>query len=144
MSQPLSIQNRKIFVLINYICLPLILALFYWGKYHGWHYLIIIGLAILLVVSATTFKALHLKTKLWHQFHSKHTLEQLDERQIRRRLESITMSYSVFAVTSLVVIFLIAWSAGQNESMLMLVYASLIYLAHTLPSSILAWTEKEI
>lgn len=142
MSQPLSLQNRKWLVIINYICLPLFLILFYVGKYQGWSYLIFAGLAILLMVSVATFRILHLKTKLWQQFHSKDA--QLDERQIKRTLESIKMSYSIFAVTSLVVIFVIAWMAGQHDSMLMLVYVALIYFAHTLPSSILAWTDKEI
>lgn len=142
MSQPLSIQNRKIYVIINYICLLLILTLFYLGKYHGWSYLIFTGLAIFLIVNMVTFRILHLKTKLWNQFHSKDV--QLDERQIKRTLESIKISYNIFAITCLVVIFIISFMAGRHDSMIMLVYVSLIYFAHTLPSSILAWTEKEI
>ena len=144
MPKPLSIQNRKVFVLVNYICLPLILALFYLGKYHGWNYPIFVGLVLLLAVSMATFRILHMKTKLWHQIHSQGTVEHLDERQIKRRLESISISYSIFSVTCLMVIFAISFLAGQNDSMIMLVYVVLIYLAHTLPSSVLAWIEKEV
>jgi fumarate reductase subunit C len=144
MSQPLSVKSRKILVIINYICLPLILALFYLGKYHGWSYPIPIGLAILLIVNIVTFRIVHLKTKLWHQFHSGDVASKLDERQIIKTLESIRASYNIFAVISLMVIFVIAWTAGQNDSMLMIVYVVLIYFAHTLPSSIMAWTEKDI
>ncbi|MEE8405004.1 MAG: hypothetical protein V3S17_06405, partial [candidate division Zixibacteria bacterium] len=59
-------------------------------------------------------------------------------------LESIKLSYTVFAIVCLVIIMSISLIAGKHDSMIMLITVSLIYLAHTLPSSILAWTEKEI
>ncbi len=144
MLQPLSIKYRKFFVIINYICLFLMLVLFSLGKYQGWSIWIFAGLAALLIINILTFRILHINTKLWHQFHSRTEAAKLDERQVKRTLESIRGAYNIFAVISLMVIFIISWMAGQHDSMLMLVYVVLIYLAHTLPSSILAWTEKEI
>lgn len=142
MSQYNSIFNRRLFVVINYLCLVLLLLLFYFGKYFEWNVLIFAGLGVMLIVNMATFRVLHLKTKLWKQVHSK--TEHLDERQIKRTLESIKLSYTIFAIVCLVIILSISVMAGKHDSMIMLISVSLIYLAHTLPSSILAWTEKEI
>ncbi|MCP4704926.1 MAG: hypothetical protein GY865_09975 [candidate division Zixibacteria bacterium] len=142
MSQSLSLSKRRLFAIINYICLILLIALFYFGKYHGWSLPIFAGLGILLITNLATFRILHLNTKLWKQVHAK--TEQLDERQMQRTLESVKLSYIIFTILSLLVIFMISLMAGKHDSMIMLIYISLLYLAHTLPSSILAWTEKEV
>jgi len=142
MSQSISKSKRRLLAIINYFCLILLVALFYFGKYHGWNVMIFSGLAVVLIINLATFRILHLKTLLWKQVHSK--AEHLDERQMQKTLESVKLSYIIFTIISLLVIFGISLMAGKHDSMIMLIYVSLLYLAHTLPSSILAWTEKEI
>ena len=142
MSESLSMSKRRVLAIINYVCLFLLVILFYIGKYHGWGFIIIAGLGATLLVNLATFRILHLKTKLWKQVHS--NADQLDERQMIRTLESVKLSYIIFSFLSLLVIFYISLMAGKHDSMIMLIYVSLLYLAHTLPSSILAWTEREV
>ncbi len=142
MSQSISKPKRRLLAIINYFCLLLLIALFYFGKYYGWNFMIFSGLAVVLIINLATFRILHLKTLLWKQVHSKS--EHLDERQMQRTLESVKLSYIIFTIISLLVIFSISLMAGKHDSMIMLIYVSLLYLAHTLPSSILAWTEKEV
>ncbi len=67
----------------------------------------------------------------------------LDERQTLVTHESLRLSYSIFSV---IVLCLLLYLGLRNsgDAMLMLTFAMLLYLAHTLPSSVLAWREREV
>jgi len=100
--------------------------------------------------------AVHIKTNLWRLVHTKY--ENLDERQIQVTHQSLRHSYGIFTVLILSVMFCIALlrvapiqclltgssDAVPDDSMLMVIFAGLLYLAHTLPSSVIAWTEREV
>jgi hypothetical protein len=47
-------------------------------------------------------------------------------------------------VLSLALLFIIALAAQDYDPNLIVAFAALHYLAHTLPGSILAWREKEV
>lgn len=142
MKSEISKPKRRIAVIINYGCILLFLVLFYIGKYYGWTIPIIIGVVVTAVAGLISFIILHVRTSLWKLVHAK--VDKLDERQIQLTLESLRYSYGIFTVISLLVLMCIALLAGRLDSTLILVFASLLYLAHTLPSSIIAWTEKEV
>lgn len=143
MKAGISKPNRRIAVVINYGCVLLFLASFYIGKYYGWSVEVIAGAIVTAVTAVITFIILHIRTRLWKLVHTK--AEKLDERQIQVTRESLRYSYAIFTVVSLLVLMCIALSAGRHDSTnLILVFASLLYLAHTLPSSVMAWTEKEV
>jgi fumarate reductase subunit C len=138
----MSRQGRRALVVFNYICIILFLAAFSLGTRSDWNMIYIIGMSATLLAALISFLFLHINTKLWKLVHTK--LEKLDERQIQVTHESLRYSYSIFSVISLVVLLVLALTRGNNDSILILIFASLLYLAHTLPSSILAWTEKEV
>jgi len=142
MKAGISKPNRRIAVVANYGCVLLFLASFYVGKYYGWSVEVIAGAIVTAATAVITFIILHIRTRLWKLVHTK--AEKLDERQIQVTRESLRYSYAIFTVVSLLVLMCIALSAGRHDSNLILVFASLLYLAHTLPSSVMAWTEKEI
>jgi len=93
-----------------------------------------------------SFINLHVRTRLWKFVHTK--IDNLDERQIQVVHHSLRHSYSIFSIVCLTLFFafglLKELMPGEIDLPLMPIIAALIYLAHTLPSSIIAWTEKEV
>ncbi|MCD6162214.1 MAG: hypothetical protein J7K40_07355 [candidate division Zixibacteria bacterium] len=142
MNPKMSKSNRRAAVIINYLCILLFLIFFSIIKYHGWSVPVIVGIVVSIAVVLISFFVLHIRTHLWKLVHSK--IDHLDERQIQVTYESLRRSYSIFTIISLIILLFIALLDGEHSSMLILIFASLIYLAHTLPSSIIAWTEKEV
>ncbi|MDH4156547.1 MAG: hypothetical protein OEW00_04645 [candidate division Zixibacteria bacterium] len=142
MNEPITKSGRRLGVVINYAAIILFLFLFYFGKYHGWNVPVTAGTIAAVVVVLISFVVLHVKTRLWKLVHTR--AEKLDEREILLTLESLRRAYGIFAVTNLVVLLWIALSAGRNDSMFILIFVSLLYLAHTLPASILAWTQSRM
>lgn len=143
MSNSLSKPKRRAVVFINYLFLMLVIILFSLGKYYFRGSLpILIGLGASLIVTIATFFILHIKTKLWSLTHA--DPDQLDEREVAANLVSIKQAFVIFTIISIAIVFTIAIMAGKHDSTIMLINASLIYLAHTLPSSILAWKEREV
>ncbi len=146
MDAAISQSKRKMWVILNYASLVLVIVMFYWADRSDLAAPVaIVGLAalILLVIS---FIVVYARTGLWKFVHTK--VEKLDERQMLVTYESLRHSYGVFAVVCLL-IFLLAelivheFSGGYKLA-LMPVIGALIYLAHVLPASVIAWTESEI
>lgn len=135
-------SNRRIAVVINYSCVVLFLVFFYAGNYFGWSLPVVTGTVVAVAVVLISFALLHIRTRLWKLVHTR--IENLDERQVQVTHESLRQSYGIFSVLSLIVLMCIALFGGRRDSTLMIIFASLLYLAHTLPSSIIAWTEKEL
>jgi len=136
-----SKPKRRVAVIINYGCAGLFLLLFALGKYNGWTPLLLIALAATLAVLLASFLRLHIRTRLWWLVHT--GAEHLDERQVQATHESLRVSYGIFSV---IVLCILLYMGVRNteDSMLILVFAVLLYLAHTLPSSVLAWREREV
>ena len=137
-----SKSTRRLLIAINYLCVVLLLVLYAAGKYLGWNLPVVIALAAVAVILLVSFVLAHIKTRLWRLAHAK--AESLDERQIQVTHESLRHSYSIFTVISLLTLLIIAVLSGGDDSMLILIFAGLLYLAHTLPSSIIAWKEREV
>ncbi len=138
--------SRRLGVLLNYGTLIIMLAI----------YIALVGeninipvMAIgitALVIFIISFINLHVRTKLWKFVHTK--IDNLDEREIQVVFQSLRHSYSIFGIVCLsfflVYELLREFLPGGIDLPLMPIIAALIYLAHTLPSSIIAWKEKEI
>jgi len=142
MKPALSQPKRQLAVIINYGCIVLFLLLFYLGKRAEWSIPILAGMVVMVLIALVSFIILHINTRLWRLVHSRP--DNLDERQMMVAHESLRYSYGIFAVISLAVLLVIAVLGGWWDSLLILIFASLLYLAHTLPASIMAWREKEV
>ena len=142
MSLSISKSKRRLAVMINYGCLLLFVGMFVTGKYMGWNIAVIVCGLLALIILLVSFAVLHVRTKLWRLAHSKPA--ELDERELQLTLQSLRQSYIIYAIVSLLVIFSLAMLAGRHDSTLIIIYAGLLYLAHTLPSTIIAWREREV
>ncbi|MDP8205421.1 MAG: hypothetical protein P9L92_02055 [Candidatus Electryonea clarkiae] len=132
-------------VIINYAGLLAIIICFVVLDQIGWNAGLIAGILITLVITVITYVKVHIKSNLWKLTHSR--AEKLDEREVLITHEALSYSYSIFSVICLSILFLIVLSLDSSFSERLTIIRSaakiivicMIYFAHTLPSSIIAW-----
>jgi predicted RND superfamily exporter protein len=138
----LSKKKRRIGVVLNIAALFLTVFLFELirfdmgiGKIAG---IVLMGLSLVTVI--LSFIIVFGSTGIWKMSHQR--MKALDERQIQVILNATRISYSVFVIVALILIY--GFALIEKGPIDVVIAASLLYLAHLLPASILAWTEKEI
>ncbi len=137
-------QQRRTGVIVNHAALGLMLAVWYGGPVAGWSE-VVRGVAALipLVVVGVGYYRIHLATGLWRLVHAR--LEDLDERQVEMTMLAARFSYAVFSVLCLLALFGAAVAGNHGVVPFdAILPAGLLYLAHTLPSSYLAWVEEVV
>ena len=142
MDRNIPLQNRRTGVLINYFALVMALILFELTKYGigipHWAGFSLIGIFLLILI--ISFVYVYVKSGLWRLTHKK--TENLDEREIQVVTQAIRISYTIFVITVIVMVYLFAiFGLGTID---VVIAATLLYLAHIIPTSIVAWTEKEV
>jgi hypothetical protein len=134
-------------MVVNYFFLVVMNACFYlvWLKGDMTHAVDALGLTSLALV-VLTFYPLHWRTGLWRLTHAR--AESLDERQLQLTHQALSVAYSWFTIISLVI--MMTFAVGYrllpqfNLALSVPLAGSLIYLAHTLPGSVLACTEAHM
>jgi ABC-type Fe3+ transport system permease subunit len=142
MSIRASKSKRRALVLLNYFTMFALIGVIYTGEMYGESKFIGISAICLMLLTVLSFVFLHARTRLWWLTHTK--IENLDERQQGITHESLRYSYGIYTVLSLALLFVIALAAHDYDPNLIVAFAALHYLAHTLPGSILAWRQKEV
>jgi hypothetical protein len=137
-----SIQRRRSGVIVNYSFLLLVLVLSFEGYWLGWSLATKIGFWLSVAFVIVTFFPLHVHTGLWRLAHAK--ADDLDEREIQQNYEAVRYSYAIFTVLSLCIILVLVIFGLGGQAERLIVFWVLLYLAHTLPSSILAWTSTRV
>jgi hypothetical protein len=133
-------QNRKLWIIVNYLSIILVLGFFYTGKYYGWPAFAIVGEAVSFLLFIFSFVKVFIKTKLWKLAHTSDN--NLDERQLQVMLSSLRYSYSAFTIFTLVIIY--GFAIAEQGPIDVVIAACLLYVAHTLPAAIVGWKEKII
>lgn len=134
-----SIQERRIGVVVTFICLFSVVSIFEYGRNIGWDNSLKIAEIILLVVFITSLIFTFFKTGLWKFTHK--PLNNLDEREIKLTSKSLRYAYSMFTV---IVLLLLLLFSIINKPLNIVLVVSLILVAHMLPASVIAWTEKQV
>ena len=127
-------------VVINYVSLILMLVIFYVIQWLGLNKIFIIIEVIPLTAIIISFNFAFNKSGLWKLVHK--SQKKLDERELQIVHTAIKYSYTLFVIISLVLILLFAVAEGRPIDVLLA--ASLIYLAHTLPAAVIAFSGEEI
>ncbi|MBI9038342.1 MAG: hypothetical protein JEY97_09435 [Bacteroidales bacterium] len=140
MNKSISRKKRRMIIIINYLSLLILLAIYYSGKHFDWPILLIVGEIISIIILISSFYIAFIRTKLWNFVHKSEN--QLDERQITVNLKALKYSYSIFVIVSLLVIY--AFAIAEEGPLDVLIAFCLLYFAHTLPAAICAWIEKGI
>jgi len=103
----------------------------------------LLSLVLFIPLIAISFVIVEVRTGLWMLVHKKP--DDLDERELQNVLVALRYAYGIFAVICLVVLFAQAVVLPQEIVFVdVLLAASLLYFAHSLPASILAWTMREV
>ncbi|MBT3231731.1 MAG: hypothetical protein HN356_02860 [Calditrichaeota bacterium] len=143
MSKRISLRSKKIGVVINYLSLLWFVALFYTGEHIiGWSTVLVAAILVSILIIIITFVTVHVNSGLWKLIHSK--IEKLDEREIYVTHESLRYSYAIMSIILLLIIFVMALTSMGKDALGPILPAGLIYFAHTLPSSVIVWKEKDL
>jgi hypothetical protein len=142
MERNISIKKRRWGVIINYSALILAVFAFEIIKYGvglpSWIGFSLLGIFLLILILSFTYTFGN--TGMWMLAHKK--TGNLDEREIQVVTNAVRLSYSIFTIMVIVIVYLFAiLGMGPFD---VVIAATLLYLAHILPSSILAGTEKEV
>jgi len=140
MTESISKVNRRIGIVINYLCLFGVVVFFHIGKSEGWNIVIISVIILFLIGLLISFWINYTKTGLWKMIHSKS--ESLDERQIQVMHSALKYSYSAFAIITLGCMYYFVIFEGKQINVVLV--TGLLYLAHILPASIIAWNERQV
>ncbi len=140
MKKQKSINQNRVWISINYLSLIIGVLLFYAVKILHWplsYLLFEIGILGVFIVSF--FKAFIIP-KFWKTVHT--SLENLDEREVQVVFNALRYAYSIFAIICLVIIY--GFAIAKYQPIDVVIAGSLLYLAHSLPASIIGWNEKNI
>lgn len=134
-----TFKNRtKMMIIINAITILAIVVLFEFLKITEtkiW----LAGTGILIIIAAViTFYKAYWQTGLWRINHKK--IEKLDEREIQLVSEALRISYSVFTIVTILIIY--AFAVIEKGPINVVIAAGLLYFAHILPAAILGWKGK--
>jgi hypothetical protein len=137
----MSKSDRRTSVVLNYASMAVIAMVVDMRGVLGWGPvpIIIVGCGAL-ALGLATFIRVFWRTRLWKITHT--GFKGLDERQVQVVYGALRNSYSIFAIVCLVILYVNA--VLETVHIPILVAASVLYLAHTLPAAVVAWTEKEI
>ena len=136
----MSKQNRKLWIIINYLSIISILSFFYAGKYYNWPVIVLVCEAVSFLLLLISFIKVYIKTQLWRMSHT--SANNLDERQLQVMLISLKYSYSIFTIITLLIIY--GFAVAELGPIDVVLAVCLLYLAHTLPAAIVGWKEKVI
>jgi len=133
-------QNRRLWIIVNYLSVFFMLSLFYIGKYYNWPVLVIVFEVASILLLIFSFIKVFIKTHLWKMSHTSD--KNLDERQLQVMLNSLKYAYSAFTIIVLVIIY--GFAIAEQGPIDIKIAACLLYMAHTLPIAIVGWIEKII
>ncbi len=137
-----SKSQRRVGVVVNFASVVLFLIIYYAGMNLGWSaVLLAAGVLATLAIALGSFIVVHVSTGLWKLGHS--SIDTLDERQIQVTHEALRHAYATFTVIALAIIGFNAIAGSHGHYVFDVVLpVTLIYVAHVLPASIIAWRER--
>ena len=139
-----SKSQRRVGVVVNFASVVLFLIIYYAGMNLGWSaVLLAAGVLATLAIALGSFIVVHVSTGLWKLGHS--SIDTLDERQIQVTHEALRHAYATFTVIALAIIGFNAIAGSHGHYVFDVVLpVTLIYVAHVLPASIIAWRERVV
>jgi hypothetical protein len=139
-----SKSQRRAGVVVNFASVVLFLIIYYAGMNLGWSAVLMAGgVSVTLAIALGSFIVVHVSTGLWKLGHSH--IDKLDERQIQVTHEALRYAYATFTVIALVIIGFNAIAGFHGHYVFDVVLpVTLIYVAHVLPASIIAWRERVV
>jgi len=137
----MSVSDRRTSVILNYLSVAVLAIVVDMREALGWGIVPVIVTACgALILGLVTFIRSFWRTRLWKITHAGFT--GLDEREVQVVYGALRNSYWIFAIVCLVILY--ANAVMEKGHIPVLVAAAVLYLAHTLPAAVVAWTEKQV
>jgi len=137
MEQKIIISKRRLGVVVTFLTLLGVVFVFEYGVTEQWNNILKIVEIGLIIVFVISFVVTYVKTGLWKFTHK--SLDKLDEREVLLTSKSLRYAYGIFTI--MVLGLLLSFSViGRPINIILVV--SLILVAHILPASVIAWTER--
>lgn len=140
MTQFATREQNRFWIAINYTSLIAALIVFYTGKHLQWPVSLMILVLGAVAAFGYSFIRAFMRTGFWKMVHT--AGRDLDEREMHVVLTALRYSYSAFTVLCLILIY--AFAIAESRPMDVILAGGLLYLAHTLPATIIGWTEQVI
>ncbi|MBN2080811.1 hypothetical protein JW859_01255 [bacterium] len=128
----------RLLILVHYACVPVLMLLTGAGMLLGWHPVLCALIAVAAVVFLLTFFRLHIRTGYWLLAHSNGS--PADETRRQRRRAAWTAGLAWFFILGALYVYFKVYITFNDLNFID--FIALIYLADTLPSSVLAWDEE--
>jgi hypothetical protein len=136
----MSRPQRRANVIVNYLSVALLAFVVDMRGLLGWGSMpVLIVACAAVVLGLATFIRGFWRTRLWSMTHT--GFKGLDERQVQIVYESLRVSYSLFAIVCLMILY--ANALVERGHIPILLAGAVLYLAHTLPAAVVAWTETD-
>ncbi len=139
MKNSISLSKRRIWIIVNYLSVLSIVVLWEYCEIVNSSKIIKSFCIIPLLIVVISFIIVYWKTGFWHFVHK--SINKLDERELQLTSSTLRYSYGIFSVLLLSILLL--FSVFERPVSIILV-VSLIYIAHIIPVSIIAWREKAV
>lgn len=133
-----NIIIRRAAVIMNYASLVTLAVTFEWAVNHSFNDASVITLIVSAITLIISFIPAYARSGFWKFAHM--PAERLDERELRVSGNILRISYAIFAILAVILFYL--FSLAEIFPSIVL-GACILYFAHVLPASALAWTEKE-
>lgn len=138
-----ALVNRRIGILVNYLSLAAIAVFVHLAETRGLVVWEIVVTLLLVAVVVVTFIQTQVRTRLWNFVHAR--ADRLDERELEVTHEALRRAYAIFTVTTLLLllffeVFFFARDAMMPRDLIRISFVFLLYLAHTLPAAVIAWS----
>ena len=144
-------RSRRYGVIIMFSSVIMLFFFFLLGEYGNWKDYLILGAIVSGIIGWFSFQLTLKTTGLWKMCRRK--AQNLDEREKIVVLNSYRLSYLIFGIVSVFMVFLIVLSVRYNLITLthrghfsfgLAIVLFLDFLVSMLPPSILAWTEPVV
>ena len=137
MKNSISLNKRRVGIIVNYLSIFSIVVFWEYCEIVNCSKIIKSFCIIPLLIVVISFIVVYWKTGFWHFVHK--SINKLDERELQ--LTSLILRYSYGIFTVLVLLILLLLSIFERPVSIILA-VSLIYIAHIIPASIIAWRER--
>ena len=124
-------------VVINYFGLAGSVAIWEFCSNSYWNNTMIIAGIVSFILLLSSLIPTYFTTRIWQFNHM--PVSKLDERELQISSHALRYAYSIFTIIALVTFYLYSLAELQVSVILA---ASMLYFAHILPASIIAWNGK--
>lgn len=132
----ISNNFKKTWIVINYLSLLFIIAIFMFRNIHNWHIMVLPTGIISISLFTGSFYYAYWIPGTWKLLHSGKEYYKAGNQS--NLLRVMRYSYQVFTILTILLFFVMTLLHCELN---MLIVAALIYIAHVVPSSIYRWRE---